>query len=184
MRFLGDNRVKDDGKGVRDVDLQKIMTDYGDYCLRVAYLYTQDWLAAEEVVQDVFLAYAMKPENFRGDSALKTYLVKITVYKSHDYLRKQKKWWHMKEKTTAASAATAVERKSEETMLLNALNELSLKYREVLILYYYEELNTTEISELLNCSVHTVKTRLNRARQALKPLLREEDLEVLLHGEL
>lgn len=165
------------------VDLQKVMTDYGEYCLRVAYLYTQDWLAAEEVVQDVFLAYAMKPDNFRGDSALKTYLVKITVYKSHDYLRKQKKWWHMKLPTTVASAATTLERKSEQTMLLDALKKLPLKYREVLILYYYEELNTTEISEMLGFSVNTVKTRLNRARKALKPLLNEEDLEVLLHGE-
>lgn len=56
------------------------MDAYGEYCIRVAYLYVKDWEAAEEIVQDVFLAYYRQQDRFEGRASLKTYLVKITVY--------------------------------------------------------------------------------------------------------
>lgn len=37
--------------------LEEVMMAYGEYCMRVAYLYVKDWAAAEEIVQDTFLAY-------------------------------------------------------------------------------------------------------------------------------
>ena len=54
-----------------------------------------------------------------------------------------------------------------------------MKYREVLLLYYYEDLQVAEIAELCQLSVSTVKTRLQRARAKLKPLLLESEWEVL-----
>ncbi|MFA9560434.1 RNA polymerase sigma factor [Evansella sp. AB-rgal1] len=45
---------------------------------------------------------------------------------------------------------------------------LSGKYKEVLILYYYQEMNMKEISEVLNISINTVESRLLRGKDALK----------------
>ena len=64
--------------------LAAIMEKHGEYCLRVAYLYVKDWAIAEEIVQDVFFAYYRQQNRFEQRSSLKTYLVKITVHKSHD----------------------------------------------------------------------------------------------------
>ena len=58
---------------------------------------------------------------------------------------------------------------------------LPIKYREILIFYYYEDYTVKEISQLLAISENTVKTRLVRAREKLKPLLQSEE-EVLSDG--
>ena len=50
----------------------------------------------------------------------------------------------------------------------------SFKYREVLVLYYYEEYNTSEIAKLLNVSVNTVKSRLRRGKEKLADILKED----------
>ena len=77
--------------GTVSAHLEEVMEEYGEYCMRVAYLYVKDWAAAEEIVQDTFLAYYRQQERFEGRSSLKTYLVKITIDKSHDYLRSWKR---------------------------------------------------------------------------------------------
>lgn len=57
---------------------------------------------------------------------------------------------------------------------IKALRSLSFKYREVLVLYYYEEYNTSEIAKLLNVSVNTVKSRLRRGKEKLADILKED----------
>ena len=46
--------------------LKEVMNAYGEYCIRVAYLYVKDWAAAEEIVQDVFLAYYKQHHQYAG----------------------------------------------------------------------------------------------------------------------
>ena len=55
-----------------------------------------------------------------------------------------------------------------------AVLTLPVKDREVLLLYYYEEMTITEIAGLLTLSISTVKSRLQRAREKLKPKLKME----------
>lgn len=71
--------------------LEEIIEEYGDYLLRVAYLYVKDLTIAEDIVQDVFIAFYKKQSQFKGNASLKTYLVKITVNRCHDYLRSWKR---------------------------------------------------------------------------------------------
>lgn len=160
------------------------MEEHGEYCLRVAYLYVKDWAIAEEIVQDVFFAYYRQQERFEQRSSLKTYLVKITVHKSHDYLRS----WKNKRHILFEKLHIGVSKRTPETNLLEkderrivtaALFELPIIYREVIILYYYQELKVREIAEVLACTENTVKTRLRRARQILQGKLDKSHWEVL-----
>jgi len=160
------------------------MEDHGEYCLRVAYLYVKDWAIAEEIVQDVFFAYYQQQERFEQRSSLKTYLVKITVHKSHDYLRSWKNKRHVLfEKlhigVSKRSPETSLLEKDERKIVTAALFELPIIYREVIILYYYQELKVREIAEVLACAENTVKTRLRRARQILQEKLDKNHWEVL-----
>ena len=54
---------------------------------------------------------------------------------------------------------------SDTEILINALRRIPLKYREILVLYYYQEYTTKEISDILQLSVNTVKSRLRRGRE-------------------
>jgi RNA polymerase sigma factor (sigma-70 family) len=160
------------------------MDEHAEYCLRVAYLYVKDWAIAEEIVQDVFFAYYRQQERFEQRSSLKTYLVKITVHKSHDHLRSWKNKRHILfEKIHIGVSKRTPEKdlleKDERRFLTTALFELPIIYREVIILYYYQELKVREIAEVITCTENTVKTRLRRARQILLEKLDKNHWEVL-----
>lgn len=165
-------------------NLALIMDEHGEYCLRVAYLYVKDWAIAEEIVQDVFLAYYRQQDRFEQRSSLKTYLVKITVHKSHDYLRSWKnKRYVLFEKLHIGVSKRTIETEliedEERTVLKDALFTLPIIYREVLVLHYYKDLKVREIADILGCSENTVKTRLRRARNLLQEQLEQSEWEVL-----
>ena len=69
--------------------------------------------------------------------------------------------------------------KEERTELAIAIMKLPVKYREVLIFYYYEGYKIKEIAAFLGLSENTVKARMVKARKLLKEKLRSEDWEVL-----
>jgi RNA polymerase sigma-70 factor (ECF subfamily) len=59
-------------------------------------------------------------------------------------------------------------RKDENKLLFNAVLSLPAAYKDVVILFYYQELNTIEISKTLDIAEGTVRSRLHRAREILK----------------
>ena len=63
---------------------------------------------------------------------------------------------------------------SDTETLINALRKISLKYREILVLYYYQEYTTKEISDILQLSVNTVKSRLRRGREKLATIIKKQ----------
>ena len=67
-----------------------------------------------------------------------------------------------------------VEQKSEKQELVELIENLAPKYKDILLLFYFAECSLQEISEALHIPVNTVKTRLKRAREQLKGLLEEE----------
>lgn len=163
---------------------QQVMQEHTDYLLKLAYLYVKDWPAAEDIVQDVFLSYYKKFEQFEERSSLKTYLAKITINKCKDYLRS---WRYRKQVLTnnfiihAKKGRNRIIEVDEKLELANAVLHLPVRYREVIIYYYFEELSVLEISQLLSIPDNTVKTRLRKARSLLKVQLKENDWEVLIH---
>ncbi|WP_233505437.1 sigma-70 family RNA polymerase sigma factor [Sporosarcina sp. BI001-red] len=162
------------------MNIEQVMGNYGDYLLRVAYVYVKNQSTAEDIVQDVLIRYYQRSDQFREESSLKTYLVKMTVNRSHDYLRS---WTHkrllLKEKivgnkTKDTPEGRLIEQETTESVL-TALLSMKMIYREVLVLYYYEESSTVDIADILSCPEATVRTRLQRARLQLKERLEEQE---------
>lgn len=167
--------------------LQQLVDTYGQYIFHLAYLYVKDLQIAEEVTQDVFFTYYEKQQKFRGDATVKTYLTRIVINKSHDELRKIKRRHilqtvlpFMKE---AISAEQHVIEKVRGESLKEAVWTLPIHYREVIVLYYYEDFTVQEMVMLLKVSENTIRTRLRRARKLLKEHLSIEE-EVLMDGRL
>ncbi|WP_274307373.1 RNA polymerase sigma factor [Solibacillus daqui] len=159
------------------MDIELLIDTYSDYLYRIAFIYTKDRLVAEEVVQDVFVKYYHTSEQFKGEASLKTYLIKITINRSYDYLRSWKNKKHMLveyfQGATKGTEQLYVEQELRAEITAAVLT-LPVKDREVLLLYYYEEMTVFEIAEVLEVAVSTVKSRLQRARAKLKPKLQWE----------
>ena len=158
--------------------LEKFIYDHGDELLRLAYTYVKNKQAAEDIVQDVLLKAFEKQAFFREEATYRTYLYRMTINRSYDYLRS----WHYKntilgekiQHLFGRSTEQDIVIKSENRLLAEAVLALPLKYREVIVFTYYLDYSSEEIGTLLNCSPATVRTRLARGRKKLKLVLKED----------
>lgn len=168
---------------IMNYQIEDLIHTYSDDLYRIAYLYTKNHETAEEVVQDVFLKFYTSQIELDGRATIKTYLTRMTINRSYDYLRSIKYQAsavvdYLLKNKQKNSEETIME-KHESAILLEEVKRLSVKYREVIMLYYYEDFTIIEISELLHCPESTVKSRLQRARKQLKEKLKSEEWEVL-----
>ena len=163
--------------------LEEMIEEHAAHLLRLAYFYVKNRQTAEDIVQEVFIKFSQRGYEERGQ--LRAYLSTLTINQSKDYLKS----WHYKklllqEKifpipgNRQRDELVAAEERSQ---IGAAILKLSLTYREPIILYYFEEMKIRDIAQLLGIAENTVKTRLKRAREALKPHLKQEEWEVLRH---
>ncbi|WLD91744.1 sigma-70 family RNA polymerase sigma factor [Alkalihalobacillus sp. AL-G] len=163
--------------------LREVMTDYGADLTRLAYSYVKDITTAEDITQEVFLKCYTKLDSFKGNSSLKTWLNRITVNKCKDYLKSGwKKYIQFdlplfKDPKTYETPESQVTKQVEHDTLTQFVLKLPVKYREVIILYYFHDQSTKEISESLNLKDTSVRTRLRRARQILEEHLDKRNEE-------
>ncbi len=164
--------------------IEMIMDMYGDKVKRLVFTYVQNKVDTDDVSQEVFVTVYQKLNTFQGKSSLRSWIYAIAINQSKDHLRS----WQSRNKrlkNKLIQSAPFLQRKSETTeeylinqaqsnRLLILVMKLSVIYREVIILYYFKELSTLEVSELLNMREATVRTRLARAREKLKQLLLKE----------
>lgn len=128
----------------------------------------------DDVVQDVLLLAWRHRSTFRGDAALGTWLVRITLRTVQNHVRRQIVrrrlfGWLVAE---PPSPEPAGDDRFERTR--SAMQRLAHADREVLVLRYLEQRPIDELAALLQCSRAAVDTRLSRARARLRELLPEE----------
>jgi len=167
----------------KDFILEKVMIEYGDELVRLAFYYLKDTETAKDIVQNTFIKCYKNVDSFRYDAQIKTWLYRITINECKDYLKS----WNYKMvqvksfiNVTAKSISPSVERtvidKYNSGKMKETIFSLPKVYREVVYLYYYDSLKTEEIAQVLDIPVNTVKTRLRRAKQRLKPMIKEAEL--------
>ncbi|MFS0863784.1 sigma-70 family RNA polymerase sigma factor [Fredinandcohnia sp. 179-A 10B2 NHS] len=166
----------------RDIWLEYIMNTYGLSLKKLAYTYLKDWQKAEDVVQDVFITCYTKIDSFRGECSLKTWIYRITINKCKDNLKSSAfktgfldSFLLSKLISKDKNPEEAVLQGSEMDTLSSHVLQLPVKYREVVILRYFDELSVPEISQLLVLNQNTIRTRLKRARLLLKKALERID---------
>lgn len=156
--------------------LEKAMDAYSDMLLRMACLMLGDFRLAEDATQDTFIRFYYSMGQFRGESSIKTYLSRILV---NECRQKMRKHWFRKVLTFGALENTGqtdihfTEEAHERMDLTQSLMRLDLKYREVLLLHYYNGLSVKEISYVLGQPEGTVKSKLKRGRENLKHWMEE-----------
>jgi len=153
-----------------DSDLERWMREYGPSLKRTCYLYLKDVALAEDAAQETFVKAWRSFSTFRGDCSEKTWLMRIAVNICRDMLRSA--WFRrMDRRVTPEELPLTAPSKDEQPQLAEAIMALAPKYREVIILYYYQGLDTQEMALALHTSVNTAKSRLFRARKLLREQL-------------
>ena len=146
---------------------------------RLCYLYLGDAAASEDAMKETFLKAYEKYPLFRGNSDIKTWLTRIAINTCKDMQRRDagKNVFPAAEVLENTQHATDVPEKSIEKLLVSeAIHRLPRELREVVILFYYQELTTRTISTVLHIPRTTVEFRLKKARGELKKVIREDYL--------
>lgn len=126
---------------------------------------------AKDVVQDTFIAYHTSNTQFNDEQHIRAWLFRITVNKAKDI---RKSFWHRNKMPLEDYIESLPFETKEDSNLFEAVMHLPEKYRIVMHLFYYEDWNIREISEILHISESNVKIRLSRGRALLKDVLKEE----------
>jgi RNA polymerase sigma-70 factor, ECF subfamily len=174
----------------KELLLKNIMDQYSQEIMWLAYSYVKDYYIAEDLTQEVFVKCYEKIHTFKGESSLKTWLFIITINKCKDHLRSSyfKKFipsiiHPYKLTTTKESPDKVMEKEYNKKTLSDAILLLPLKYREVIILFYFQDLKIKQISDLLNTNENTIKTRLRKAKKLLLGHYQAEEGGEELHGK-
>lgn len=167
----------------KDYILEKMMIEYGNELVRLAFSYVKDTETAKDMVQNTFIKCYKNLDSFRFDAQIKTWLFRITINECKDHLKS----WNYKMvqvKSFINETAKSILPSTEKTVIEKYNNEelkdtifsLPKVYLEVVYLYYYDSFTTEEIAEVLDIPVNTVKTRLRRAKQRLESMIKEAEL--------
>ena len=130
----------------------------------------------EDVVQDVFLVAYRQLPRFRGQSSLATWLVGIAINRCRAYRRRwlpswrwMERLWRQRRPPAAADQATIADETAARVR--RAVQELAEADREVIVLYYLEDLPVAQMAGLLGTSSGAIDVRLHRARAKLREKL-------------
>lgn len=150
---------------------EKIIEQYSNMVYRLAFSRTGTKQDAEDIYQEVFYRYLRKHPDFESEEHRKAWLLRVTVNCANKLLTSS---WR-KRRTDLPEDLPFEDRRKQE--LYQELQQLPGKYREVIHLFYYEELSIEEIAGALGRKPSTVRTQLTRAREMLRGMMKEEDYE-------
>ena len=144
------------------------MRSYADMVYRIACRYVKNPVDADDVFSEVFLTYFKKERTFESEEHRKAWLIRVTINCAKDFLAQSSQWHQFSEETVPAPAGSDLDAYMD---LHAAIEGLRPEYREVIKLYYLDDLSVKQIAQVLNKNENTVKTCLFRAREALKTVL-------------
>ena len=126
---------------------------------------------AEDVVQDTFIQYWTQNKEFESQEHIRAWLLRVAINKAKN---KARSFFRRNAVPLEDYMQTLTFDSEESSELFEAVMNLPEPYRIVIHLFYYEDWNIREISEILHTSVSNVKVRLSRGRTLLKNVLKEE----------
>lgn len=166
--------------------LKELYDMFKDKVFNLAVSYSQNPQDAEEILQDVFIEVFRSIDSFKGGSSISTWIYRITVNKSLDFIRytKRKKRFavitslfsretgkQIVEHTDFIHPGIEMEQKELSKYLFIAIEKLPESQKTAFLLSKIEGLSGSEIAEIMKLSISSVDSLLFRAKQNLKKLL-------------
>jgi RNA polymerase sigma-70 factor (ECF subfamily) len=165
-----------------------LMKLYKDRVFNTALRFVGNWAIAEELTQDIFISVYRNIGGFKGESKFSTWLYRVTVNHAKNrvgYLSRKGYFrsdeltdntdgdgsWSLGGRTP--SPGEYAQDKELIGILMECFKKLSDNDRRIIILKDFEGLNYDEIAEVLSINLGTVKSRLSRARERLKEMMKD-----------
>lgn len=149
--------------------IDKILREYSDMVYRIALTNTNQKFDAEDIFQEVFLAFCKSSVQFESEEHIKYWLIRVTVNFCKKHHRSA---WQKKTVLSDAAGELYQCMTEEEFTIYDAVCRLPEKYRTVIQLFYFEDMTVDEISRILHRNNATVKSQLSRARSKLRDMLK------------
>ena len=154
------------------VDTEAAVRTYADMVYRLACLNTNNKETAEDVFQTVFLNLVSHQESIISEEHLKAWLIRVTINQCKSVATMA--WNRKRASYEDAMLMEEPEEQEDFSDVYEAVRELPDKYRDVIHLFYYEQLTVKDIAGILDTKEATVKTWLSRGRKLLGEKLKEE----------
>lgn len=164
--------------------LQMTIDAYSGMLYKIAYLQLRNRQDAEDVVQETFYQYIKSDKEFETADHEKAWLIKVTLNGCRKIWRSA---WYRRTDTMpeqelllikSAAAAGNMEKealiKERNWEIMTAVLKLPAKYREVIHLFYFQQMSIKEICQVTKRKESTVTSQLTRGRELLRKNLREE----------
>ena len=166
--FLTENDlIKKCKKGSREA-FNILVSNYQQQVINIAYGMLSNQEDAYDAAQEVFVRVYKSIESFKEQSSFTTWLYRITTNVCSDILRKRQKHSGVISINQAIDEKKDMEISERQRAVREAISELKEEYRTVITLCDIEGLSYDYIAEVLGIPSGTVKSRINRARSALK----------------
>ena len=153
-----------------------------DKVRNIIYLNLNNSEAADDIAQDVFITVYRNLKNFRFESQFTTWLYRVTINKCKDHLRKVKIrsiFSPIKDSEEQIGYTPDHENSDIKNIVHEAISRLPDKLRVPLLLKDIEGLSYQEIAESVDCEIGTVKSRIFRAREGLRNILKPYEQELM-----
>ena len=162
----------------------ELVSEYQIKVINICYRFLLNKADAEDIAQEVFIEVYHSIKQFRGDSALSTWIYRIATTKSLDEIKKQNR----QKRITSIGELLGIEQianwvagkgrpdktleeKEGLSLLIKALNKLPESQRVALTLSKVEGYNNAEVAEIMETTLTAVDSLIYRAKQNLKSFL-------------
>ena len=151
--------------------LDALMRQHGSRLLRLCAMNLRDASLAQDAVQDTFLKAFRQFHRFRGDADALTWLTAIAINVCRDYRRTA--WFRHVDRRMDDLPEQAANFPFPDNTVITEVMNLPDKYREVILLRYYQDMKQKEVAAALGLTERAVRQRLHKANAILRERLKE-----------
>lgn len=160
------------GNSKTDAAIERLIDQYSSNILKMCYVYLKDIALAEDAMQETFIKAYRSLATYRGteDRSEKSWLMRIAINTCKDFLRSG--WFrHVDRSTQLGNVQEPTWQPDNDGMLVEAIAQLPRKEKEVILLYYYQDMKVEEIATAIGVSSPTIYARLKKAKARLSTTL-------------
>lgn len=147
---------------------ERLLNDYGNSILRLAYSYLHNSSDAEDILQETLIRFLEAAPALESEEHEKAWLLRVAAN-----LSKNRIAYNRVRACDELQDQLAQEEREDLSFVWDAVRDLPERYREVIHLFYQEGYPTAEIARILGRKEATVRSDLHRGREKLKDILKE-----------